>query len=218
MVQQQAPPQQQNQAPPRGAPAAAPASPVIARVQGRPITQRDYDRIAEPYFARLKAQLGPGFDGDLKKTAIHNVLDELIRRELLVLEGERTKLAVSDADIDRMLSNDPLFQTNGTFDPAKLTQFKMSPQSNYREILPKLRETVIAQKMDEKVRSSLTPSTAVLREEWSKRNEQVRFKFLPLTLRDVSLDAESDEAEQLAYYKAHSADLEKKAQIGLRYL
>src|SRR5262249_17043138 len=102
--------------------------------------------------------------------------------------------------------------------PAKLTQFKMSPQSNYREIAPKLRETVIAQKMDEKVRAKLTPSNAQLREEWGKRSEQVRFKFLPLTLRDVSLDPEASESEQLAYYNTHTSEFERKASIALKYV
>src|SRR5207249_683063 len=89
-----APPQQ---APPQQAPPAPTESPVIARVEGRPITQRDYDRVADPYFERLKAQLGPAFSGDIKKTATHNVLDELIRRELLVVEAHRLKLEATEA-------------------------------------------------------------------------------------------------------------------------
>ena len=191
---------------------------VIARVQGRPITQRDYDRLAEPYFDRLKTQLGSAFSGDLKKTAVHNVLDELIRRELLVIEAQRQKLEVSESDIDQILAADPFFATNGKFDPAKLAQFKLSPQSNYHVILPRLRDVALAEKMDKRVRASLAPPPALVRVEWSKRNEQVRFKFLPLTTRDVSLDAETDEQEQLAYYKAHPDQFEKKARLNLRYV
>ncbi len=214
-----APPQTPPQTPPQGQGGAAAApSPVIARIDGRPITQRDYDRVAEPYFERLKAQLGPGFTGDVRASAVHNVLDELIRRELLVIEGHRQGVVVTDADIDRILSNDPFFSTNGAFDPSKLEQFKVSPQSNYRVILPRLREVALAEKMDQKLRAGQTPSPARVREEWSKRNEQVRFQYLPLTTRDVSLDPEANESEQSAYYQAHPDQFEKKARLALKFV
>ena len=63
------PPQQQ-------APAPLPDSPVIARIEGRPLTQRDYDLVGDPYFQRMRAMYGTAFTGDLKKVAEYNVLNE----------------------------------------------------------------------------------------------------------------------------------------------
>ena len=203
--------------PPQSGPPAT-AAPVIARVDGRPITQRDYDRLAEPYFARLRGQLGDGFTQDVRKTASHNVLDELIRRELLVVEARRAKLEVTEGEIDQILMQDPFFYTDGKFDAAKLTQFKLSPQSNYQEIMPRLRDVAIADKFDRQLKERLSPTPAAVKDEWSKRNEQVRFQYLPIIARDVSLDPESSEADQIAYHRAHPDQFEKKARIGLRFV
>ena len=52
-----------------------------------------------------------------------------------------------------------------------------------------------------------------MRAEWAKRNDQVRFKLLPMTLRDVSLDPEATEAEQAAYYAAHPDQFERKPRV-----
>ncbi len=206
-----------NAPPPQSAPPPS-AAPLIARVDGRPITQRDYDRLAEPYFARLRGQLGEGFTGDIRKMAVHNVLDELIRRELLVIEAQRAKLVVTEAEIDQILMQDPFFYTDGKFDVAKLTQFKLSPQSNYQQIVPRLREVAIADKFDRQLKERLGPTPAAVREEWSKRNEQVRFQYLPITARDVSLEPESNEAEQIVYHRAHPDQFERKARMNLRFV
>jgi parvulin-like peptidyl-prolyl isomerase len=206
--------QQNQQAPPPG----PPPSPVIARVEGRPITQRDYDQVAQPYFARLRAQLKEGFTEDIQKFANRSVLDELMRREVLAVESQRQKIVVSETETDRILRPDPFFYTNGKFDPGKLVQYKISPGSNYLAVLPKLREIAAAAKLDSIVRARSTPTPATLRAEWAKRNEQVRFKFLPITLRDISLEPEATEEEWAAYYAAHPDQFIRKARVRLRYL
>src|SRR5690349_16238333 len=63
------PPKQSNpfgSAPPQQAAPPRPTSPVIARVEGRPITEADFERIAQPYFATLKGQFGPSFDRNMQ--------------------------------------------------------------------------------------------------------------------------------------------------------
>src|SRR5438045_4118974 len=88
---------------------AAPPSPVIARVGGRNITQADFDKIAEPYFQQLRSTLGPAFTGDMMKMAQQNVMQELIRREILALEAQRQKVAATQAEVDALLMQDPFF-------------------------------------------------------------------------------------------------------------
>src|SRR5947208_7423933 len=206
------------QTPPPAPPPAPPPSPVIARIEGRPITQQDFDRIGQPYFERLRAEMKKGFTPEVQKLANKNVIDELIRRELLVVEAQRRKIAVTEAETDKFLSQDPFFLTNGKFDPQKLIQYKINPGTNYITVLPKVRELVAASKLDSIVHGQLGPSPAAVRAEWPKRNDQVRFKFLSLTSRDISLDPEATEAEQAVYYATHPDQFEKKARVRLRYL
>ncbi len=205
------------QQPPPSAPIPAP-SPVIARIEGRPIHQDEFDRIGRPYFDQLRAQMKAGFTELVQQHANYNVLSELIRREVLVVEAQRQKTPVGEVDTDRILHQDPFFQTNGKFDPGKYLQYKINPASNYMAVLPRIRELAAAGKLDSLTRARLTPSLAEVRAEWSKRNDQVRFKFLHLALRDMPLQEEATPEEWAAYYEAHPAEFERKPRVRLRYL
>jgi parvulin-like peptidyl-prolyl isomerase len=190
---------------------------VIARVDGRPITQLDFDRLAQPYFQNVRAQLGGNLSGEILRIATFNVFDELLRREILLIESQRQKLEPAQADIDAILAQDPSFQTNGRFDPAKLTAFKTNPTSNYAMVLPRLRELAGVKRLDESLRRRFTPAPAQLRAEWEKRNDQVRAKSLALLTRDMPLEAEASEAEVAAYYQAHPDQFMRRTRIHLRY-
>ncbi len=212
---------QQQQAPrqpaPQPAPPAPPASPLIARVNGRPITQMDFDRIAGPYFQQLRAQMGAGFNEDARRMAAFNVLDELVRREVLAVEAQRQKIEPTAAETDAILAVDPSFQTNGRFDPAKLAAFKTSPGSNYPMILPRLRELAAMRRLDESLRKRFTPAPAAVRAAWNERNARVRFDVLPLLTRDMPIDGEATDAEVAAYYDAHGEQFTKRTRMKLRF-
>ena len=213
----QPPPAPPGQGPPRGQSPAPPASPAIARIEGRVVTQLDFDRIAQPYFATLKSQLGGGFTSDIQRLANFNVLDELIRRELLAIESRRQNIQVSQEEIDALLMQDPFFHTDGKFDPVKFNTYKTNPSTNYTQVLPQVRALAAIAKLDASLRKRFTPTSGQLRTEYAKRNDQVRFKMLPLLTRDMPLESESGEAEWAAYYHAHSDQFMRKTRVRLRY-
>ena len=207
--------------PPRSVPAGARPAPVpdsalVARVNGRPITRLAYDRLGDPYFERLRAQMGPALTPEVMKTARLNVLNELVRREVFAIEAQREKIQPTDAEVDSLLMRDPFFLTNGKFDPLKFNQFKMTPSSNYLQVLPSIREAAAIEKLDRALRQRLKPTAAAVRAEWAKRNDQVTFQYLPLFLRDMSLEPEATEAEWAAEYQAHPQDYAKRSQMRLR--
>jgi parvulin-like peptidyl-prolyl isomerase len=208
-------PQQPPQTPPPAPP--PPASPVIARVDGRGVTQADFDRIAVPYYQTLRAQLGSGFNDNIQRVAAFNVIDELIRREVLAVEAQRKKIEVSPAEIDSVLRQDPLFLTDGKFDPAKFDRYKTDPNSNYQQILPNVRQVAAIRKLDESLRRRFKPIPAQVRAEWSLRNDQVRLSMLSLTGRDMSLEPEATAAEMTRYYGAHPDEFMQAPRVRLRY-
>ncbi len=221
--QQAPPPQQQPAAPPatrtpqqRTAPAAT-ASPAVARVGGRVVTQADFDRVAQPYYQRLRRELGGGFNADLQKLAAVNVLDELVRRELLAIEVQRQGVTVTTAEVDSLLAQDPFFNTNGRFDAAKFNAYKTTPGTNYLEVLPRLREAAAVTKLDASLRRRFAPTPAQVREEWNRRNEQVRASAFPLLTRDLSLEPEASDAERADYYRAHPDQFVRRPRARLRF-
>jgi len=197
-------------------PVSLPDTALVARVNGRPITRAAYDRLGDPYFERLRAQLGPALTPEIMRTARLNVLNELVRREVLAIEAQRQKIQPTEAEVDSLLMRDPFFLTNGVFDPLKFNQFKLSPTSNYQAVLPSLREAAAVEKLDRSLRKRLQPTPAAVKAEWAKRNDQVTFQYLPLFLRDMSLEPEATEADWAAYYQAHAVDFTKKTQLRLQ--
>jgi parvulin-like peptidyl-prolyl isomerase len=208
-------------APPPAAPGAAAVVPsvaqVLARIGGHSITQEQFDQLAGPYFARLRTDMGAGLTEGVMKSARQNVFDELVRREVLAIESERQSLPVTEQDTDALLRQDPSLQTAGRFDPAKLREYKSSPGSNYGELLPRLREMVVMRKLDQQLRDRFAASRAELQAEFEKRNARVRFKYLRLQTRDISLEPESTEPEWHAYHSAHPDEFVKRSQMRLRY-
>ncbi|HKQ58440.1 MAG TPA: peptidyl-prolyl cis-trans isomerase, partial [Candidatus Eisenbacteria bacterium] len=172
---------------------------------------------ALPYFQKLRDDMGPGFTPEVRRMATFNVIDELIKRQLLVVEAERLNLEVTQADIDALLMKDPFFITNGAFDQAKFNAYKTNAGSNYRQVLPMMRETAAVLKLDQTLRTRFAPSAAELRSEWTRRSDQVRMKMLPLFNRDMSPEPEATEAEWAAYYQAHPDQFMRKTRVHLRY-
>jgi parvulin-like peptidyl-prolyl isomerase len=194
----------------------APPPQVIARVDGRPITQRDWDRIATPYFAQLKAELGDRFQS-IEPVAKKNVLNELVRQQVVALEAQKQKIEVTDKDVDDVLRRESYFQTNGKVDEAKLAMFKSDPTSNYQQMLPQLREIAAAAKYDATLRKRFQPTPEAVRAEWERRNDKIRCKVLPLEPRSLSLDPEATDAERHAYYHDHPRDFTAHTQLRLRW-
>ncbi|MEQ1832037.1 MAG: peptidyl-prolyl cis-trans isomerase [Candidatus Eisenbacteria bacterium] len=195
--------------------AAAPA--VLARVEGRDITQAEFDVIAVPYFARLRNEMGAGFTPDVQKLARKNVFEELVRRAVLASQVQREQVRVSDEEADALLKGDPSLQTNGRYDPAKLQAFKASPQSNYAEILPRLRETAGVAKLDRQLRERFEPAKSALRAEFEKRNASARFRYLALQTREVPLEPETGPVDWQRYYDTHHGEFVQRAQVRVRW-
>ena len=193
------------------------ATAVILRVAGRPVTQLDFDRIATPYFQRLRAELGPGFTGDIEKMANLNVLEELIRREILAVESQREKIEATPSEVDSLLMQDPFFSVDGKFDPVRFNSFKVTPGTNYLQVLPRIREMVAMNKLDAMLRRRFTPTPAQVRAEWARRGDQVRLEMLPLMTHDMSLEPEASDAERDQYYRAHPDQFMRKTRLRLRY-
>jgi len=202
---------------PQQTPSAPAASAVIARVGNHDITQAEFDRVAQPYFDRLRSELGAGFDADVRRTASFNVLDELIRRELLAVEVERQRLEVSQDEIDALLRQDPYFFTNGRFDAAKLALFKTGPGSNYLQMMPRLREMAAIKQLDDSLHRRFTPTPAQLNAEWVRRSDRVRFETLPVLTREMPLEPEATPADWTRYYQSHPDQFTRKTRLRLRY-
>src|SRR5437870_11836824 len=85
-------------------------------------------------------------------------------------------------------------------------------------MLPELKRLAARDVFGRRLRDRLTPSAADIRAEFAKRNDKLRYDYVTLLRRDVSLEPESTPAEWEAYYKANPDRFRVKTRVRLRYV
>lgn len=75
--------------------------PVVARVNGQPISRADLERAVR----NLEAQVGSKVPADRRSEIVRNVLDQLVTFRLLSQEADARKVPVSDADVDAQIAD-----------------------------------------------------------------------------------------------------------------
>src|SRR6185295_15777511 len=88
-----APPQ--SHAPKAAAPGAVPPE-QIGIVDGIPILQVEWDRLAKPYYEEVQAHAGRSLNDEERKLLQKNVLDELIRERLWLADAQRRGMKVTE--------------------------------------------------------------------------------------------------------------------------
>lgn len=132
---------------------------LAARVNRAPITKREYYTILEKLGRDYRSLFGDKFTEeiakklDLKKRA----LDMLIREKILFQEIRRKKIRVADSEILTQIKKDPSFlDKEGKFDEKKFRRImERVPADELRQIEEETRKSLLLQKLQENVLSSL---------------------------------------------------------------
>ena len=202
------------QAPPPG----RGASELIAVVDGIPITNLEWDRLADPYFAEIEARAGRKLTDEEKGLLRKNVLNELVRERLWVADAKRRGFTATEAELDARLQRNDYFKTKGKFDPAKFREFKFSPASNYRQIVGQVQNAVLLDKYVAWMKARYAVPEAELRKEFVKRTAQASIRYLWLTPDVVSLEAQATVEQMRAYYDGHADEFKGAEEARLTYI
>jgi len=191
---------------------------VLAVVDGISITKLQWDRLAEPYFQEVGARAGRNLTDDEKDLLRKNVLEELIRERLWVADAKRRGFVATEAELDARLSRNEYFKTNGKFDPMKFRQFKLSPESNYHEIVDQVRNAVLLDKYMAWMKTRFAVPEPELRKEFQSRTSQASIRFLWVTPDAVSLEPQATAEQIRSYYEGHTDEFRTPEEARLTYI
>jgi peptidyl-prolyl cis-trans isomerase D len=197
---------------------ARPENEILAVVDSIPVTRLQWDRLAGPYFQEVEARAGRPITEDEQRLLRKNVLEELIRERLWVADSKRRGFVATDAEVDARLQRNVYFKTNGKFDPEKFRQFKLSPESNYHEILSQVRDAVLLDKYVAWMRARYAVPEAQLRKEFQSRTAQASLRYLWLTPDAISLESQATAEQIRAYYDGHPDDFRSPEEARLSYV
>jgi peptidyl-prolyl cis-trans isomerase D len=148
----------------------------MAKVAGHSITKEEFDIARREQAERLRQAYGPQFDPKLLDTpeARQAVLDNLIAQKAIEAEAVRSKVSVSDAELQRAILQIPdLKKPDGSFDMERYKAL-LAAQGKTPDMFDKqLRRDLAMQQLNAAVQNSgFAPKTLATR--LSEINEQQR--------------------------------------------
>ncbi|HEY2954348.1 MAG TPA: peptidyl-prolyl cis-trans isomerase [Candidatus Eisenbacteria bacterium] len=213
------------QAPPGRAPRAGTKAPapdsIVATVGGRAIGRAELEARYESSRAAYRARAGSDLAEEFVPIARRQILEGLIRRELLLLEAPRRGMAVSEQEAEQEVKRDPFFQERGQFSQARFDAIRTTQPAQFQAAIRQIKEKLAGRKLQEQLNRELAPPEAELRAGAERSLARAAVSFLALRRRDFSgLYPEPRESEVIAEYRAHAARyrLPDRARLTLAFL
>jgi parvulin-like peptidyl-prolyl isomerase len=172
----------------------------VATVGTRRVERHEFDtrlRTTEQQLAARRGEMSP----EMRDVIQRQLLETLIRMNLLVLESQRLSTPVSTAEAESALKLDPFFSPGGQFDAAKWNLTRSTQAARFQSALATSRERVGARKLEDQVQARYRPRESDLRDQALR---QLRRAFTEdVSLRVADFDGkihEPRETDVLAYY------------------
>ena len=204
-----------------GDPATAAMRRGVAWVDGQPIAASAfldrYRNVARMYQEQSGGDFSPALARQLGIP--DQVVGELVRSRVLVLEAERLGLQVTNAEVGTSIATSPTFQQNGMFigRDAYLSMLRAA-RLNPRDFEDSVRSDLLTEKLQLLITESPHVSDLELREEYRRRNENASLDLWFLTTDSRRGEVEVTEADARARYEAAPEAFEIPEQRRIRYL
>ncbi len=100
----------------------------LAKVDGSPITQQEFDQAQRDRIERLRQSIGPDFDPKLLETqeARASILDGIVMNRALANEANKANIIVTTDRLREVLATVPAFQEDGKFSYDKYKAYVAS--------------------------------------------------------------------------------------------
>ena len=188
--------------------ASATPAEVLADVEGREITVREFQRrysaqlqaYRNAYGAQMSEQL-------LRQLGIEQqILQQMVDEAAMVAEARRQGITVSDVEVRERIFAIPAFQENGRFIGEaryrQMLQFNNPPLTT-SEFEDNLRRALLIEKLRNAVTGWMSVSDQEVADEFRRRNEKVKLDLVPLTPDSFRNQVTVSDADLAAYFDAH---------------
>jgi peptidyl-prolyl cis-trans isomerase D len=190
----------------------------MAKVNGTVISQdffhKVYDDELDKARRRFKGGIPPAVMEELKK----DVATLLIHRVLLLQEGQRLGIEVTDQELRQDILTTPRFQRNGTFDQAVYADFlrstKLSP-SLYEE---DRRKQIIEQQVAHLLTDSVKTDPEEIKRFWHFQSDKLALSCLMVKPDSEKADTSPETKELETYFKEHQRKYAIPPAVDIQYV
>lgn len=194
--------------------------PVMASVNDREITERELENNYQRFRSNLREQLGTAFDPDLfNETQMRkDVLERMVRTELVLQAANRLGLGAGDAMIRETIASIPSFQVDGRFDKVIYERILRQQGFSPAEFEQQIRQGMLSDQLSRAVTGSELITQAEI-ESIVRLEEQRRdMQYLRLQAESFVKPDGIGDAEVQAYYEANQDDFMAPEQVKIAYL
>lgn len=182
---------------------APPASPAVATVADRRIGRDEFERRVAAYQQQMAAR-GEERPAEFKDLLRRQMLETLIRMNLLTLEAKRLGLTATGAEAESVLKRDPFFSPDGRFDTQRWNMTRMSQPARMQAALLTAGEQLVSRRLDERMKARYRPDEGILRQRALRLLRHAITEDLSLRASDFNGNyPEPRESGVLAYYRDH---------------
>ncbi|MBI5711011.1 MAG: peptidyl-prolyl cis-trans isomerase [Candidatus Eisenbacteria bacterium] len=201
-------------APRAAAPVAAAKPDAIATVGPLSILRQEFDQRVQQGLAEYRARSGSEVPAELQPMVKRQMLESLIRRDLLILEAKRRGLAGTEQEAEEQLKKDPFFQQNGRFDQAKFVAVRAANPAVFADAIQQMRASLGARKLNDQLQAENRPPDAELRARAARGLGRAALDYLVLRRPEFNgANPEPRESEVLDYYRAHADEFHRPARL-----
>jgi peptidyl-prolyl cis-trans isomerase D len=188
---------------------------VVGSVGSSDISQADLANATQVALAQYKSQYGSDPTGRDAAILNEQVWNNLVTERAIETEAERLGIKVTDPEVVFAVKNtpppdvaqNPAFQTNGRFDPAKWNQALNDPSVNWSPLEERMRKSLPAQRLEERVIAGVKISEPELQRLYDLQYQKVSATLAQLPLDTSPIDSSKlNDAALRAYYQAHPSD------------
>ncbi len=195
----------------------------VAEVDGRPLTAGDFQ---QRYLLQIQAyrnQFGGAMNDQLLRQlgVEQQVLAQMIDEQVALIEAERHRVRVSDAELAQQIFAIPQLQENGKFiGEQRYEQLLLSqnPPVTKSQFEDSLRRSLILDKLRSALTDWIAVSDADLEREYRRRNEKVKLQIVALTPDKFRSQVTVADADLAPYFVAHKTDYRVGEPRKVRYL
>lgn len=188
---------------PTPTPAAAATPAPVATVGTRRIERAEFDLRYANAERQYTSRVGER-PTELRDVLRRQLLETMIRLNLLVLESRREGIVVSPAEAESALKRDAFFNPNGAFDARRWQLARTAEPGRFQSAIATASEQIAARKLDERLQARFQPDPGATRERALRQLRTAITEDLSLRTMDFSGSfPEPREPEILAEYKAH---------------
>jgi len=202
-----------------------------ARVNGESVNGAEFESQYSALFRTYQARAGQAFTRELaEQLGLRKMaMDQLIEKELLLQEGARLGVAVTDGELEKAIVENPSFQVEGRFQKDLYLRAVTSVYGTAARFEERMRHDLMAEKVLALMRTTARVSEDEVRQAFESDGDRASLEFVRFPLSQAREEAQASQRDVEAFqarnaerieksYKENAARFDKKKRVRARHI